>query len=185
MKKISLAASLMFAVSTASIAADTNAHEPHFYGGINLGMTSWGSLGSDVTNATGIDDSNVSWGGFAGVQTLPWLAFEFGYQNLGEADLKNVSGSYDAQTINLTAKFSYDVAPQLAIYGKLGTQWYDWNANGSGVYSNDNGWTPHLGAGLAYEFNKNWSGALDYTWYNDIGGPDISYFGIAAIYHWR
>ncbi|MEZ9303791.1 outer membrane beta-barrel protein [Vibrio breoganii] len=185
MKKISLAVSLLLAVSSASIAEETKSHQHHYYGGINLGTTSWGSLGSGVTDVTRVDDPDFSWGVFIGMQTLPWLAFELGYQDLGEADLKDVSGSYDAQTINLSAKLSYDIVERLAIYGKVGTQWYDWSANGSGVYEDDTGWTPHLGLGLEYEFDKNWSGALDYTWYNDIGGPDINYFGISAAYHWR
>ncbi|OBT16971.1 hypothetical protein A9264_09590 [Vibrio sp. UCD-FRSSP16_10] len=185
MKKISIAAALLLAVSTTAIADESTAHEPHFYGGLNLGVANWGGLGSDVTNATSVDDSNVSWGASVGIQAFPWVAFELGYQNLGEADLKDVSGSYDAQTINLTAKLSHNITDEVSIYGKAGTQWYDWNANGSNVYSNDNGWTPHLGLGVEYAFNKNWSGALDYTWYNDIGGPDINNIGLVAIYHWR
>ncbi|GAD89923.1 MULTISPECIES: outer membrane beta-barrel protein [Vibrio] len=185
MKKLCLAASLILAIPTASLATESSTFHSHLYGGVNMGMTNWGGLGAGVTDVTGVDDPNFAWGAFVGLHTLPWLAFELGYQNLGEADLTDVSGSYDAQTINFTAKFSHTVAENTSIYGKVGTQWYDWNANGSNVAESDTGWTPHLGMGVEYKFNKHWSGALDYTWYNDIGGPDINYFGIAAIYHWH
>lgn len=186
MKKITLAVPLMLAISSTAFAAETdNTFSPHYYGGLKFGSANFGSLGSAVTDVTGVDDSDFSWGAFVGMQALPWLAVELGYHDLGEADLKDVSGSYDAQVINLTAKASYEIVEKLSIFGKAGTQWFDWNANGSGVHESENGWTPHLGAGLEYQFHQNWSGALEYTWYNDIGGPDIDYFGISVAYHWR
>lgn len=193
MKKFCLAAPLLLVFSTTPFAEETNSTTSDFYNsikpseyyaGLKLGSAIWGDLGSDVEDVTGIEDTQLSWGAFMGVQTLSWLAFEIGYQNLGEADLIDVSGSYDAQLIHLTTKLSYDFGARSSLYAKVGTQWYDWNANGKGVYENDNGWTPHLGAGFEMQLNKNWSGALEYVWYNDIGGPDMNYFGIAATYHW-
>lgn len=193
MKKISLAVPLLLAFSSASFAEENNSTTSdlyntfipsEYYGGLKLGSAMWGDLGSDVTDVTGVEDTQLSWGAFVGVQTLPWLAFEVGYQNLGEADLKDISGSYDAQLINLTTKFSYNFGARSNVYAKVGAQYYDWNANGEGVLEDGDGWTPHLGAGFEMRLSKNWSGAVEYIWYNDIGGPDINYFGLAATYHW-
>ncbi|WP_261815322.1 outer membrane beta-barrel protein [Vibrio gallicus] len=184
MKKILLTLPLVFATSTIAHAAD-NATFSHFYGGLKLGSSSFGDLGSGVTDVTDVDDSAFSWGVFAGIQALPWLAFELGYHNLGEIDLKDVSGSYDAQALTFTAKASYEVAEKVSIFGKMGTQAYEWNANGDNVREDEKNWSPHLGAGLEYQFANNWSGTFEYTWYDDIGGPDVNYFGISAIYHWK
>ena len=189
MKKNLLAVPILLAISSASFAAETdNAFSPHFYGGAKLGSAMYSDLGSGVTSVTDVDDTAFAWGAFVGMQTLPWLALELGYHNLGEIDLKDVSGSYDAQVINLTAKVSYDIVDRVSVFGKAGTQWFDWNANGSGVYESETGWTPHFGLGVEYQFNKthkNWTAALEYTWYNDIGGPDVNYIGVSTAYHWR
>lgn len=184
MKKIVLVAPFLLAISSASM-ANENSTFRHFYGGLKLGSSNFGDLGNAVTDVTGVDDTVFSWSVFGGIQALPWLAFELGYHYLGEADLKDVSGSYDAQALTFTAKASYEVAEKVSIFGKLGTQAYEWDANGEGVFEDDDGWTPHLGLGVEYQFHQNWSGALEYTWYNDIGGPDINFFGISAMYHWK
>ncbi|MEZ9303350.1 outer membrane beta-barrel protein [Vibrio breoganii] len=185
MIKNALTIPLLIAVSFPSLAAESdNITFSHFYGGIKLGSANYGDLGSGVTSVSEVDDSPFAWGAFFGVQALPWLAFELGYHDLGEADLKDIPGSYDAKTLDLTAKGSYEMVERLSIFGKIGFQAYEWSANGENVFEDDQGWTPHLGVGLEYQFHKNWSGAVEYTWYNDIGGPDINYYGISAAYHW-
>ncbi|CAM4035050.1 outer membrane beta-barrel protein [Vibrio neonatus] len=185
MNKRFLTIPLILAFSSTAFAAESDKITfSHFYGGIKLGTANYGDLGAAVTDVTGVDDSPFSWGAYFGIQALPWLAFELGYHDLGEADLKDVSGSYDAKTLDLTAKASYEFAEKFSVFGKVGFQAYEWNANGENVYEDDQGWTPHLGAGVEYQFHKNWSGAIEYTWYNDIGGPDINYYGVSATYHW-
>ncbi len=185
MNKSVLVFPLLAAMSFPSLSIEPdNSTFSHFYVGVKLGSANYGDLGSGVTDITDVDDSPFAWGIFLGIEALPWLAFELGYHDLGEADLKDVSGSYEAKTLDLTTKGSYEIVERLSIFGKVGVQAYEWKANGENAFGDDQGWTPHLGVGLEFQFHESWSGIAEYTWYNDIGGPDINYYGISAVYHW-
>ncbi len=180
MNKAFLIIPLAFVVSN-SVHASNNSS---WYVGARAGASFLTNMDDAVTSVTQIEDTNFAGGVFAGYQVTPWFALETGYTHLGNAKLNNRQGSYESQVADVVTKFSFSATSHLDVYAKAGAFYYDWNAIGSGVDSNDNGWAPTAGAGLEYFINKNLSARLEYQYYNDVGGPDIQFAGLGFAYHW-
>lgn len=180
MNKLLLVLPLTLAISNTVNAATDNP----FYVGARVGVSHISDMDKAVTNVTGFDNDNFAGGVFIGYQITPWFAVEGGYTHLGNAELKDVNGSYEAQGGDLVGKFSYSLNNNIDLFLKAGTYYYDWNAIGAGVQNSDNDWSATAGVGAEYFINKDISTRIEYQYYNDVGGVDIHFGGVSFVYHW-
>ncbi|MCD9464103.1 OmpA family protein [Photobacterium phosphoreum] len=180
MKKLLLVLPLTLAISNIVNAAT----DDPFYAGARVGVSHISDMDKAVTDVTGFNNDNFAGGIFMGYQITPWFAVEGGYTHLGNAKLKDVHGSYEAQGGDLVGKFSYSLNNNIDLFLKAGSFYYDWNAIGAGVNNSDNGWAATAGVGAEYFINNNISTRVEYQYYNDVGGVDIHFGGVAFVYHW-
>ncbi|BDR33649.1 OmpA family protein [Photobacterium damselae] len=175
MKKSLMILPLALLVSAAANAATENP----FYAGARLGNAFYDSVGNGID----VDNTNLAGGVFAGYQFTPWFALEGGYTNLGSASVTNGIGKFTAQGADIVGKYSYAINDKLDVFGKLGTFYYDWHAK-DGAKGTDHGWAATAGVGAEYFLTKNISTAVEYQYYNDVGGADIHFAGVSLAYHW-
>lgn len=177
-KKLAIIVPLILSSSMAF--ADSN-----IYLGGKVGFSSAHGFDDAVTNSTSVDKSDTAYGIFIGYKIRPTFAIEAGYNYLGEYDLENVSGgSYTASSFDVVAKASGALTEELSLYAKAGFGYYDWNAKGTGVESDDSGITPTLAFGADYSFHKDISAGLEYQLYTDIGGVQIGSVNLLFAYSW-
>ncbi|NAX21360.1 outer membrane beta-barrel protein [Vibrio sp. V39_P1S14PM300] len=177
--KLITSATLSTLLLSASALADNQ-----FYAGLKAGVSHLDGVDRAVTNWTGIDDTDTAYGIYAGYRLLPALAVEAGYNYLGEFDLKDVNGSYEASSFDLLLKVSGNVTDAFSLYAKGGISIYDWQANGSGVESDDSDVSPTLAFGAQYALTQQFDLGLEYQVYADIGGTNIGVGNLLLSYSW-
>ena len=180
MRKILFVLPLTLTMSYATHAATDNP----FYTGVRAGISHISNMDKTVTDVTAFDNDNFAGGVFIGYQVTPWFAVEGGYTHLGNAKLTDINGSYEAQGADLVGKLSFSVNNNLDLFMKAGTFYYDWNAIGAGIKNSTNDWAATAGVGAEYFINNNISTRIEYQYYDNIGGVDIHFGGVAFAYHW-
>ncbi|MEH0834423.1 porin OmpA [Pectobacterium cacticida] len=154
-----------------------------WYTGGKLGVSQFHDTGFYGNGYTGVNNnpikSKLGAGAFLGYQATPYLGFELGYDWLGRMKYAGSntntadSASLKAQGIQLAAKLSYPVLPDLDVYTRLGgLVWrVDSHADKSGTHLNndDTGVSPLAAIGVEYAIDKNWATRVDYQWVSNIG----------------
>ncbi|WP_233978472.1 porin OmpA [Pectobacterium versatile] len=181
MKKTAIAVAVALA-SFATIAQAAPKDNTWYTGG-KLGVSQFHDTGFYGNGYTGVNNnpikSKLGAGAFVGYQANPYLGFELGYDWLGRmkyaGSTSNVadSASLKAQGIQLAAKLSYPVLPDLDVYTRLGGMVWsvDTHADRSGNHLNndDTGVSPLAAIGVEYAIDKNWATRVDYQWVSNIG----------------
>jgi opacity protein-like surface antigen len=156
----------------------------NLYVGAKVGNVTADNFGPLVESRTAIDDSDTSYGLFVGYHIVDTLAIEGGYNYLGEYDLKDIAGgSYEASSFDVLLKASGNVTDSLALYAKGGVAIYDWNANGTGVESDDTGVAATVAFGSEYSITPAMKLGLEYQIYSDVGGVNINSFNVALSHY--
>jgi OOP family OmpA-OmpF porin len=161
MKKLFIAA-LIGAASAASMAADV----PDSYVSVSVGEGRY-SFDGDSETRTGF--------GVAFGQTVSeYAGYEVGYANLGHLN----GGGGTGHGFYLAGVARYPVADAFSVYGKIGPT--------VNYFSGDNSETRVrllLGAGVSYQFDKNWAATLEYTHFGETFGVTPSLWSVGARYH--
>lgn len=171
----------------------------HWYVGAKAGWINGGSACEEHATSCGSDTAGG--GVFVGYQVNDWLSLEGGYDYLGDitADYPalgnpNVSAHYkgEMQGFEFVAKPFWQVTDEFSWFAKVGTLAWNMDVTGQEVgfehSASDNGWSPLLGTGVEYAFNRNWSALLEYQWVNNVGGEstggtDLSMVNLGVTYH--
>lgn len=171
----------------------------HWYVGAKAGWVSGSS--SCEGHATSCSSDTAGGGIYVGYVVNDWLALEGGYDYLGDItadypalDNPNVSAHYKGrmQGLEFVAKPYWEMTDALTVFAKAGTLAWNMDVTGQEVgyesTANDNGWSPLLGTGIEYAFNRNWSMSLEYQWVNNVGGSatggtDLNMVNLAVSYH--
>ena len=122
---------------------------------------------------------------FGGYNFNANFGLEGGYVDMGEFDqsgappgnFNSIDGLYAA--LVLGHQFSNGVA----IKGKIGSYWWDFDARRTGRPSTkSDGSSLLLAAGLDYYFNRSVGIGVEYSLYDDVGGADLDAFWLNLIY---
>lgn len=151
--------------------------------------------------ATDCDNDTAGGGLFGGYVLNDWLAFELGLSYLGEINAAYPALGNPTQTadykgkvkgIEFVAKPYWQINDNWSVFGKGGTLFWDMDVDGSEVNfthtTSDSDWSPLLGTGVEYAFNRNWSTTLEYQWIDNVGGSDtggmdLNVVNLGVIYH--
>ncbi|UGA56644.1 outer membrane beta-barrel protein [Vibrio sp. VB16] len=187
MKKITLC------LLGASIAFNVAADESGFYIGGKTGWTHFS--GSCEPLSLDCDKEAMGGGLFLGYSINDWLAIESGYDYLGKAKATypsssessiNASNSTKVQGVELGLKADYYLADRLNIFGKVGG--FRWQAEQKMQEPNrsnrntDDGTSLMLGTGLEYQLSDQLRTRLEYQWFDDISGSDVSFLTVGLAY---
>ncbi|MDD0824106.1 porin OmpA [Mannheimia sp. AT1] len=190
MKKTLVALAVLSTAAVAQAAPQANT----FYAGAKAG---WASFHDGLTQFDhkdnghngqfGINRNSVTYGVFGGYQILNQnnvgLAVELGYDYFGrvrgnEGDDKAVK--HVAHGTHLSLKPSYEVAPNLDVYGKVGAALvrndYKGYNNGTNDYTENRAHNLKtsllLGAGLEYAITPELAARVEYQYLNRVGNLD-------------
>ncbi|MDG2954624.1 porin OmpA [Bisgaard Taxon 10/6] len=192
MKKTAIA--LAIAGLAAASVAQAAPQENTFYAGARVG---WSAMHHGLERAFGEDGFNrnsVTYGVFGGYQILNQnnfgLAAELGYDYFGKAkaSAQDDQGYHVAHGASFALKPSYEIYPDLDVYGKVGV------ALVRNMYKDDvgekfNKTKPSLilGAGVEYAILPELAARLEYQWLSKAGNLDSAlekagYYGADARY---
>lgn len=188
MKKTLVALAVLSTAAVAQAAPDANT----FYAGAKAG---WASFHDGLTQFNhkhggefGINRNSVTYGVFGGYQILNQnnigLAVELGYDYFGRVrgnanEKKAVK--HVAHGTHLSLKPSYEVAPNLDVYGKVGAALI--RSDYKGYYNNENAdyssqrahnlkTSVLLGAGLEYAITPELAARVEYQYLSRVGNLD-------------
>ena len=146
-----------------------------------------GSLGQskfkDACNGlASCDDSDTTWGLFAGYQFNRNFGAELGYHDLGSASTPGAT--YDAKAWELVGVAAWPFSEQFSVYGKLGG--FRGEAKSLGVKETNTDLT--YGLGLEYDITRNVGLRGEWQRYSNLGGgslveSDVDALRVAAL--WR
>lgn len=155
------------------------------YVGIAVGN---GKIHTDCIAGQTCDDPDWAASIYTGGMFSPYLGLQFGYLQLGEAERNG--GLTKVRGVNLALTGLVPLGTNFSLVGRLGGT-YGWTETSVGpgvpVASGDkNGFGVSYGAGLSWDFNRNWSVTLDWdrhrlkfagdvTKNTDIAGIGIKY----------
>ena len=165
MKKWFVVAMLGMASAVSSVsAAPAAADAMDSYVSVSVGHAKYKFSGDSETN-TGF--------GFAYGQKLSDITgYEFGYANLGSLDDGTGHGLY------LAGVARYPLADAFSVYGKIGP-----TVNHLSGDDSDTRVRLLLGAGVSYQFDKNWAAILEYTHFGKSVGLTPTLWSVGARYH--
>jgi hypothetical protein len=135
LKNIAVAAALVIA-SSAAMAADA----PKFY------------AGADVSSSKldGVDDRENGYAAFGGMQITQNLAAEVGVRRLATIDEDGISGFYNQ--LSVSAIGSMPVGAGFSVFGRLGFNRVNLNANFAGEKIREHANRGVYGIGVSYNF---------------------------------
>ena len=164
MKKLLIVA--MIGVASAASAAPAATDAMDSYVSVSVGEARYKFAGDSETN-TGF--------GIAFGQTVSeYAGYELGYANLGSFGDGTGHGFY------LAGVARYPVADAFSVYGKIGPT--------VNYFSGDNSETRVrllLGAGVSYQFDKNWAATLEYTHFGETLGVTPTLWSVGVRYHFQ
>ncbi|MGL4601505.1 MAG: outer membrane beta-barrel protein [Plesiomonas sp.] len=170
-----------------------------WYTGAKLGLVN--ATGSCESHASHCDKDFAAGELFVGYRLHDWLSLETGYGYLGDIHAiypalgdPTQPASYKGEMygLALSAKSYWQINDEWAVFGKVGGLRWSMAVTGNEIgfthKANDSGWSPILGTGVEYSFNRNWSTALEYLWVNNVGGnqtggTDLSVINLGVTYH--
>ncbi|RLM25799.1 porin OmpA [Brenneria alni] len=172
MKKTAIA--IAVALAGFATVAQAAPKDDTWYTGAKLGWSQFHDTGmyGNGYNVDGAEDNQLGAGAFLGYQANEYLGFELGYDWLGRMKYSGGlgGGAFKAQGVQLAAKLSYPVTPDLDVYTRLGGMVWRVDSNDhAGHSNNDTGVSPLAAAGFEYAIDKNWATRLEYQWVNNIG----------------
>lgn len=154
MKKILTIAAL----AVASITSSAMAQEFYVTGNVGQG---------DIRATTLSTHTDTSYGLTGGWQFHKNFAAELGYTNLGKFSGVGASAKADAVQASLVA--SYEVAPKVSVFGRLGLADTALEVAGDQTYRKT---SAVYGVGAQYQFTPTVAGTLEFTQYDKFAGSE-------------
>ena len=161
MKKFFIAA-VISAVSVTAVAADTA--DSYFSA----------SIGQGRYKASGDSETQMGFGIAFGQNLSDYAGYELGYANLGRAFGATGHSLYFAGVAR------YQVADAFTVYGKLGP-----TVNHMSGDESETRVRLLLGAGVSYQFDKNWVATLEYTHFGDTLDVTPTLWSVGLRYHFQ
>jgi opacity protein-like surface antigen len=174
-RQLACVATLAALTSTAALAQTTTASGDSSYSGADswLPYTTAGYIGLSVGNGKlntscvagqSCDDPNGAVHIYTGGMFSPYFGVQLGYFQLGNADRNGDTTKVSGVNLVLTG-----VAPlgsNFSLVGRVGGT-YGWTKTSVGLgvpaaSGDENGFGASYGAGLSWDFNRNWSATLDW-----------------------
>jgi hypothetical protein len=174
------------------LVAEVHAQTPEFYVAGDIGKSRYrvSVVQDSLRTIGGSLDGNSTSGGIAfGWQAMPSLAFELGYTDFGDVDLKgrasfpcqpaplctpivgNLTGTFNAKATHLSAIGSASITDAVAVFGRLGLARTDRSAtvsiSGIGGSGGETKTEAMFGVGAAYAFTKSIDGVFEWKWLAD------------------
>lgn len=124
------------------------------------------------------DDKDTAWRILGGYQFNRNLAIEGAYTDLGEltASAPGISGSAEANALELTGVGSFPLGNAFSVYGKAGIYRgeVDSRLSGFGGGNGDESNTDFtFGAGVKFDMTQNVALRAEWQRYNDMGGDNV------------
>jgi OOP family OmpA-OmpF porin len=188
---------LLFLLALAAGCAATPAAAQLQFGRMDTGLYLGGAVGGSKFHdacdgapaGVSCDDTDTAWKGFVGYQFTRYIGAELGWVDFGKATASagGFSAKADARGLELVAVASYPFTQQFAVYGKLGGIRSRVSITGPGVGVTDNSTDFTYGAGLRYNFVRNFAARLEWQRYQNVGSSttgsdDIDLFSIGLLY---
>ena len=132
------------------------------------------SVGEARYKFDGDSETNTGFGIAFGQTVSEFAGYELGYANLGSLGDGRGHGFY------LAGVARYPVADAFSVYGKIGPT--------VNYFSGDNSETRVrllLGAGVSYQFDKNWAATLEYTHFGETLGVTPTLWSVGVRYHFQ
>jgi OOP family OmpA-OmpF porin len=153
------------------------AHAEGWYAGVGVGQADWDLIGEE-------DTSMKLFGGYG---FNPNIAVEFGYLDLGEAEISGggASASATADGFTLAGVGMFPVSSNVNILAKIGL--FNWDAEaevnlfGTVMRADDSGTDVFYGFGAQFDVNKSVAIRAEYEIY-DIDGEDVDNIGLSAVF---
>ena len=164
MKKLFIAA-LMGCASVAAIAVESK----NTYVAVSVGNSEY-NIDGDKQHHTGF---GLAFGQFAAEN----VGYEIGYAHLGKSD-----NGGSSQSLYLAGVGKYAFGDGFDVHGKIGPTVNHYSCGDSA--SSDTYVRLLLGAGVGYQFDKNWSASLDYTNFGKSAGVTPSLWSVGVQYHY-
>ncbi|MGL5008023.1 MAG: outer membrane beta-barrel protein [Plesiomonas sp.] len=159
------------------------------------------ATGGCESHATDCDKQTAGGELFTGYMLNTWLSVEGSYGHFGEVKAIYPALGHPTQAafykgelqgFTLSIKPYWQFNDEWSVFGKVGGIRWNMDVTGSEVGfvhdASDSGWSPVLGAGVEYAFNRQWSAAMEYLWANNVGGhqtggTDLSVLNLGITYH--
>jgi OOP family OmpA-OmpF porin len=145
---------------------------PAFAEGFIGGSLGQSDIGSEITarliTSGPVDGRDSAFKLFSGYMFSPYVGIESAYVHLGDV---TYSGQFGAQPVSdgkveatgftIALLGSYSLTPELALFGKLGIFFWEWQArdttSGQPFATAEDGNDLSFGLGLSYSFARNWA----------------------------
>lgn len=148
-----------------------------WYLGGAYGMTSADIDTSSMPGLT-IDDSGTGFKIYGGFQFNKYLGAEVGYVDFGKFDVTAGStGDLSATAYTVAAVGTLPLNESFALYGKVGMWMWKSKSSIPGT-TGDDGTDIFYGAGVRYNFNKNWGLTLDVEQYDSDDSVTMTSLGV-------
>lgn len=177
------AKALLGVIAVAAATAATPVAAQLQFGRMDTGLYLGGAVGAskfkDSCNGApaGIscDDNDVAWKAFAGWQFNRYIGIEGGYVDLGraKASVPGVVLTAKARGVELVAVGSVPLSDRFALYGKAGGIRSRVSVNGPGVSGSETSTDFTFGAGVRYNFVRNFGARLEWQRYLNVGGGSV------------
>lgn len=162
---------------------------PHFYLGGRLG---WGYFQDACdSNSEACHDDTFGGGVYAGYQFNDWFALEGGATDYGKPDARYTAGSVSADTYGaeLSAKLSYRLSSEWALFSRVGAAYQDIEkqSDWDGKQTSQD-WNTLVAVGVDYRLSQRWSLRGEYQFIDGIGDgevlqSDLHFTSLGLTYH--
>lgn len=180
--KTSLSVAILLAATMAATAA--HSADSGFFAELGVGMTK-SDTGIDNVSGVSIDDNDVFFSVGGGYSFNKMFALEAGYTDLGEVEVSAPALAYTA-TISADGfyfgpRLTFELAPNVEVYGRLGMFAWDVEAKDSlGTSIKEDGTDIYFGIGAAYKISDQVSLGAEWTRFtaeSDGDDADMDTFG--------
>jgi len=175
---------IIIGFTAALIALPAAAQEPGWYAGFSVGNSQAGDACSGAGGGISCEDTTTTWKLIGGYQVNRNFAVELGYTpRLASAKASGfgLTDEIKSSALELVAIPSVPIG-DFSLFGKIGvyTAKTDETTNFAGDRS-ENNTDFTFGAGVGYQFHRNFSARLEWQRYSKVGGGDIGKEDIDAL----
>ena len=172
-----LGGALLMLAQTALATSHAKEQSPYLYAGLETGWMHYQNACEPWRISCDADD--IAYGLHLGYQYRPWLGFELGYLDLGEAQAVYRESGVDQDYRGTMRGWQlawvgrYAVTDNWDLYAKVGSlAWHGKHHSPYGTIT-DNGWAPLFGLGAEYALAEQWRLGLEYRYIDQLGSDKL------------